>query len=229
MADTTTVQVNNTSSRKLVLDRKNIDNNKKAYLVIKRISDILLSIIGLLALSPVFLVTALVVFIECPKANPIFVQERVGKDGKHFKFYKFRSMVPDAEEKLHELLDYNEMEGHAFKMKNDPRITKVGKFLRKTSIDELPQLFNILKGDMSIVGPRPPIPREVKRYSDYELQRLYVTPGLTCYWQTTPNRNDMTFDEWLEMDLEYIEDRSLKTDFNIILSTFIAVFRMNGI
>lgn len=229
MADTTTVQVNNTSSRKLVLDRKNIDNNKKAYLVIKRISDILLSIIGLLALSPVFLITALVVFFECPKANPIFVQERVGKDGKHFKFYKFRSMVPDAEEKLHELLDYNEMEGHAFKMKNDPRITKVGKFLRKTSIDELPQLFNILKGDMSIVGPRPPIPREVKRYNDYELQRLYVTPGLTCYWQTTPNRNDMTFDEWLEMDLEYIEDRSLKTDFNIILSTFIAVFRMNGI
>ncbi|MBQ7133188.1 MAG: sugar transferase [Ruminococcus sp.] len=212
-----------------MLDRKNIDNNKKAYLVIKRISDILLSIIGLLALSPVFLITALVVFFECPKANPIFVQERVGKDGKHFKFYKFRSMVPDAEEKLHELLDYNEMEGHAFKMKNDPRITKVGKFLRKTSIDELPQLFNILKGDMSIVGPRPPIPREVKRYNDYELQRLYVTPGLTCYWQTTPNRNDMTFDEWLEMDLEYIEDRSLKTDFNIILSTFIAVFRMNGI
>lgn len=229
MTNTATAQVNKDSSRKLVLDRKNIDKNKKSYLIIKRLCDILLSVIGLLALSPVFLITALVVFFECPKANPIFVQERVGKDGKHFKFYKFRSMVPDAEEKLHELLDHNEMEGHAFKMKNDPRITKVGKFLRKTSIDELPQLINVLKGNMSIVGPRPPIPREVEKYDDYELQRLYVTPGLTCYWQTTPNRNDMTFDEWLEMDLEYIEDRSLKTDLNIILATFIAVFKMNGI
>ncbi len=229
MSDITTLQVNIDSSRKPILDRNNIDKNKKSYIIIKRVCDILLSIVGLLLLSPVFLITALVVFFECPKASPIFVQDRVGKDGKHFKFYKFRSMVPDAEDKLHELLELNEMEGHAFKMKNDPRITKVGKFLRKTSIDELPQLINILKGDMSIVGPRPPIPREVDRYDDYELQRLYVTPGLTCYWQTTPNRNDMTFDEWLKMDLEYIEDRSLKTDFNIILGTFIAVFRMNGI
>lgn len=229
MAVTTNAQVNSGSSRKLELDRSSIDKDKKTYLFFKRVCDILLSVIGLLALSPVFLITALVVFFECPRANPIFVQERVGKDGRFFKFYKFRSMVPNAEEKLHELLDLNEMEGHAFKMKNDPRITKVGKFLRKTSIDELPQLLNVLKGDMSIVGPRPPIPREVKRYNDYELQRLYVTPGLTCYWQTTPNRNDMTFNEWLEMDLEYIEDRSIKTDFNIILGTFIAVFRMNGI
>lgn len=212
-----------------IFDRDHIDDGKKSYLILKRISDIILSIIGIILLFPVLLITAIVVFFECPKCSPIFTQDRIGKDGKRFRFYKFRSMVPDAEDKLHELLEYNEMEGHAFKMKEDPRITKVGKFLRKTSIDELPQLFNVLRGDMSIVGPRPPLPREVENYNDYELQRLYVTPGITCYWQTTPNRNDMTFSEWLKMDLEYIEDRSIKTDFSILLGTFIAVFKMNGI
>ncbi|MBE6824406.1 MAG: sugar transferase [Ruminococcaceae bacterium] len=222
-------QVNTVTTRNLILDRNKIDDDKKSFLIVKRITDILLSVIGMIVLSPVFIITALVVFFECPKASPIFVQDRIGKDGKRFRFYKFRSMIPGAEDKLEDLLHHNEMDGHAFKIKNDPRITKVGKFLRKTSIDELPQLFNVLKGDMSIVGPRPPLPREVKHYDDYELQRLYVTPGLTCYWQTTPNRNDMTFDEWLKMDLEYIEDRSLKTDFNIILSTFIAIVGMNGV
>ncbi len=229
MIDSVNINNNIAPSRKLVLERDNINKDKKTYLIIKRISDIFLSILGILVLSPIFIVTTLVVFLECPKANPIFSQDRIGKNGKRFRFYKFRSMVPDAENKLSDLLEHNEMEGHAFKMKNDPRITKVGKLLRKTSIDELPQLFNVLKGDMSIVGPRPPLVREVEKYDDYELQRLYVTPGLTCYWQTTPNRNDMTFNEWLEMDLEYIEDRSIKTDINIILSTFIAVFKMNGI
>ncbi len=229
MVDSVDINNNIAPSRELVLERDTINKNKKAYLIIKRVCDIILSILGIFALSPILILTTFVVFFECPKANPIFSQYRIGKDGKRFRFYKFRSMVPDAEEKLSDLLEHNEMEGHAFKMKNDPRITKVGKFLRKTSIDELPQLFNVLKGDMSIVGPRPPLPREVEKYDDYELQRLYVTPGLTCYWQTTPNRNDMTFDEWLEMDLEYIEDRSLKTDFDIILGTFIAVFKMNGI
>jgi len=222
-------QVNTVTTRNLILDRNKIDDDKKSFLIVKRITDILLSVIGMIVLSQVFIITALVVFFECPKASPIFVQDRIGKDGKRFRFYKFRSMIPGAEDKLEDLLHHNEMDGHAFKIKNDPRITKVGKFLRKTSIDELPQLFNVLKGDMSIVGPRPPLPREVKHYDDYELQRLYVTPGLTCYWQTTPNRNDMTFDEWLKMDLEYIEDRSLKTDFNIILSTFIAIVGMNGV
>lgn len=229
MTDTDFVKVNSSVSRDLVFDRNTIDNGKKKYLTIKRLSDIVLSVLGIIILSPLLLVTYVIVFLECPKANPIFTQERIGKNNKCFSFYKFRSMVPDAEEKLNDLLEHNEMEGHAFKMKDDPRITRVGKFLRKTSIDELPQLFNVLKGDMSIVGPRPPLPREVENYNEYELQRLYVIPGLTCYWQTTPNRNDMTFDEWLEMDLEYIEDRSLKTDFNIILGTFIAVFKMNGI
>lgn len=210
-------------------DHEHIDDGKKPFLILKRIADVILSVLGIIIISPVFLITALVVFLECPKCNPIFTQDRVGKNGKHFRFYKFRSMVPDAEDKLCDLLEYNEMEGHAFKIKDDPRITKVGKFIRKTSIDELPQLFNVLKGDMSLVGPRPPLPREVENYNEYELQRLYVTPGITCYWQTNTNRNDMTFSEWLELDLDYIEHRSIKTDLGIILSTFVAVFRMKGI
>ena len=222
-------KVNTTSTRRIVLDKSKIDDGKKCYNICKRVQDIFVSVLSLLLLSPVLLIIALVVFFECPSVSPIFVQDRVGKNGKLFKFYKFRSMVPDAEQKLDSLLSQNEMDGHAFKMKNDPRITKVGRFLRKTSLDELPQLINVLKGDMSIVGPRPPLPREVKHYDEYELQRLYVTPGLTCYWQTTANRNDMTFDEWLNMDLEYIEDRSFKTDWNIVLATFVAVIGMNGI
>ncbi len=228
MSVETTVQ-ENTVKRRPMLDRNKIDNGKTVYLVFKRIFDIFFSLIAILLLIPVFIVISLVVFIECPKASPVFVQDRIGKDGKKFRFLKFRSMVPDAESKLDQLLDKNEMEGHAFKMKDDPRITKVGKFLRKTSLDELPQLFNVFVGQMSIVGPRPPLPREVAKYDDYELQRLYVTPGITCYWQTVPNRNDMTFDEWLQMDLDYIEDRSIKTDWRIILSTFFAVLGMNGI
>lgn len=225
----TAQKTNTMPTRKLVFDKDKIDENMQGYNRYKRIQDIIISVISLILLSPFLLIIALIVFTECPSASPIFVQDRVGKNGRVFRFYKFRSMIPNAEEKLEELLQHNEMDGHAFKMKDDPRITKVGKFLRKTSLDELPQLFNVLKGDMSIVGPRPPLPREVKKYDEYELQRLYVTPGITCYWQTTPNRNDMTFDEWLMMDLEYIEDRSLKTDWNIILATFVAVVGMNGI
>ena len=219
----------NTKKRRPMIDKDNLDNGKGGYLFTKRLFDIVFSLIAIILLIPVFIIIALIVFVECPTASPIFVQERIGKNGIKFRFLKFRSMVPDAEKKLEALLDKNEMQGHAFKIKKDPRITPVGRFLRKTSIDELPQLFNVLVGHMSIVGPRPPLPREVVNYDDYELQRLYVTPGITCYWQTTPNRNDMTFDEWLEMDLDYIEDRSIKTDWRIILSTFIAVIGMNGV
>ena len=229
MSNITTEKIYTKPSRRPMLDINKLNEGKDAYRIWKRIQDILVSFIGIAALLPVFIIISIIVFIECPTASPIFVQERVGKNGKHFKFLKFRSMVPDAEDKLEELLDQNEMEGHAFKMKNDPRVTKVGKILRKTSLDELPQLFNVLIGNMSLVGPRPPIPREVVNYDEYQLQRLLVTPGITCYWQTLPNRNDMTFDEWLEMDLDYIEDRSLKTDYTIILSTVFAVFGMNGI
>ena len=142
---------------------------------------------------------------------------------------KFRTMIPNAESRLSELLAQNEMDGPVFKIKNDPRITRVGRILRKTSIDELPQLINILKGDMSIVGPRPALPREVEQYGDYERQRLYITPGLTCFWQIQPNRNDLSFSEWMELDIKYVRERSFITDWKIIFRTIGAVLGMNGV
>ena len=211
-----------------MLDAGEIQSSKKLYCAVKRGQDILLSALALLILWPLMLVLALVIYIDSPGASPFFVQERIGLNGKSFRFIKFRSMVPDAEKKLHALLDRNEMDGPVFKIKRDPRITRVGSFIRRTSIDELPQLINILKGDMSIVGPRPALPREVKKYDDYERQRLYVRPGLTCYWQVQPRRNDLSFDQWLELDLKYIRERSFATDWKIIFKTFSAVIGMEG-
>ncbi len=211
-----------------VIDREETLRSKKRYWAIKRTQDIFLSLLALIILLPVMLIVALIIFIDDPKGSPIFTQERVGRDGKRFKFYKFRSMVVGAEDKLSELLGKNEMSGPAFKIKDDPRITRIGKFIRKTGIDELPQLFNILKGDMSIVGPRPPLPREVEQYDKYQMQRLYVTPGLTCYWQIQPNRNDLSFDEWLDLDIKYIRERSFITDWKIIFKTVKTVLSGSG-
>lgn len=213
---------------RVLLDRKEILQSDKGYWTIRRAQDIFFSLIALLFLWPFMLITAIVILIDSPGASPIYYQDRVGRDGKVFRFYKFRSMIPNADKKLQELLKYNEMDGPAFKIKDDPRITRVGHFIRKTSIDELPQLWNILKGDMSIVGPRPPLPREVELYDEYQKQRLYVTPGLTCYWQIQPRRNDLSFDEWLELDIKYIQERSFLTDWKIIFRTFGAVLGMNG-
>lgn len=211
-----------------LLDRAEILKQDKWYWAGRRVQDVVLSTLGLAVLWPVMLLVALIIVIDSPGAGPIFAQTRVGRDGKLFTFYKFRSMCPNAEEKLEELLKYNEMEGPAFKMKDDPRITRVGRFIRMTSIDELPQLWNVLRGEMSIVGPRPGLPREVEQYSDYERQRLLITPGLTCYWQIQPNRNRLSFEEWVELDLKYIKERSFLTDWKIIFKTFGAVLGMNG-
>ena len=166
--------------------------------------------------------------IDSPGAPPIYVQERVGKNGRKFKFYKVRSMIPNAEKMLDELLDKNEMDGPAFKIKDDPRITRFGRFIRKTSIDELPQLLNVLKGDLSLVGPRPPLPREVEMYTERQRQRLAVLPGITCYWQVQPKRNSLSFDEWLLLDLKYIEKRSFATDIVILFNTVGAVLGLEG-
>lgn len=201
---------------------------KPIYNVCKRIFDILCSLFGLLVLAVPFLIVAIIISIDSPGASPIYVQQRVGKNGKRFQFYKFRSMVPHAEEMLDSLLDQNEVEGPAFKMKDDPRITRFGHFIRKTSIDELPQLWNVLKGDMSLVGPRPPLPREVEMYDEHQLQRLAVTPGLTCYWQIQPKRNSLSFNEWLALDLKYISERSFGTDIKILFKTFGAVLGLEG-
>lgn len=217
-----------TSDGKTWIDRKKLLKQDRSYWYVRRAQDIVLSLLALIVLCIPMLIVAIVIWIDNPGASPFFIQKRVGRNGKMFDFIKFRSMVPNAESKLNELLDKNEMDGPVFKIKDDPRITRIGKFIRKTSIDELPQLFNVLMGDMSIVGPRPAIPREVEQYSDYEKQRLYVTPGLTCYWQIQPRRNGMSFEEWLELDLKYIQDRSFWVDWKIILKTFGAVLGMNG-
>ena len=193
------------------------------YLFFKRTIDILGSGIGLIILSPIFILVALAIKIEDPKGNVFFVQERCGKNNKLFKMYKFRSMISNAEELLEELICENEMDGPVFKIKEDPRITRVGRFIRKTSIDELPQLFNILMGDMSIVGPRPAIPHEVAEYNEYQKQRLLVKPGLTCIWQVS-GRNSIGFDEWVDMDLEYIEKRNLWMDIKLIFKTVGVLF-----
>lgn len=201
---------------------------KPVYSFFKRFFDILLSVLGLVVLFIPLLIIGLIIVIDSPGASPIYTQTRVGKGGRKFTFYKFRSMVPNADEMLADLIKGNEMEGPVFKMKNDPRITRVGRFIRRASIDELPQLWNVLKGDMSLVGPRPPLVREVERYNDYQMQRLCVIPGITCYWQVQPKRNSIPFDRWLELDLKYIKERSLWVDFKVIIRTFGAVFGLEG-
>ena len=201
------------------LGRDNIKvNDDKLYLFTKRMLDILGSLTGILLLSPIFLIVAICIKIEDPKGKIFFSQVRNGLHGKEFNIYKFRSMVHNAEDLLEQLKSKNEMDGPVFKMKYDPRITKIGRIIRKTSIDELPQLFNILKGDMSLVGPRPPIPSEVNQYNDYQIQRLMGKPGLTCYWQIG-GRNNIDFDEWVELDLKYLKERNIFIDLKIIMMT----------
>ncbi|MBQ8603252.1 MAG: sugar transferase [Oscillospiraceae bacterium] len=202
---------------------------KKKYLIIKRIIDVIVSAVALVILFPFMLLIALIIVIDDPGASPFFTQKRVGKDGKEFTFYKFRTMYSDAGEKQADLLPLNEMDGPVFKIKHDPRITRVGVFLRRTSIDEIPQFLNVLKGEMSIVGPRPALPEEVACYNEREKIRLLVTPGLTCYWQVQPHRNELSFKEWVELDIKYIKERSLKVDFKIIVNTFGAVIGLNGV
>lgn len=208
----------------VVINRKQNLKSHKLYWAGRRIQDIILSAAALIVLSPVMLVIAVIIVLDDPAAGPIFTQTRVGRNGKEFKFYKFRSMCANAEVQLEALLDQNEMDGPVFKIKDDPRITRVGKFIRKTSLDELPQLWNILKGDMSIVGPRPALPREVEKYTDYEKQRLYVTPGLSCYWQIAPHRNQLSFEEWVDLDIKYVHERSFWVDWKIIFKTFAVCF-----
>lgn len=197
-------------------------NKSFSYFFIKRIIDLIFSILGIILLSPIMLITAIAIKIES-KGPVIFSQIRVGKDGKHFKMYKFRSMVQNAEELKEKLLSQNEMSGPMFKMKEDPRITKVGKFIRKTSIDELPQLFNVIKGDMSLVGPRPNLPKEVAQFSEYHKLKLKAKPGLTCYWQVM-GRSSIGFEEWMELDIKYIRERSIWLDLKLIFRTFFVLF-----
>lgn len=192
---------------------------RRGYLFAKRLFDIVFSAAVLLGLGPILLLIALLVFIDDPHGSPIYVQTRVGQNGKEFRFYKFRSMVVNADAMLCTLEDKNEKSGPVFKMKDDPRITRIGRFLRRTSLDELPQFLNVLLGTMSVVGPRPALPGEVAQYSEYHRLRLLAVPGLTCFWQTCDNRDAVEFEQWVDMDLKYIRERNLLLDIKLIFRT----------
>ena len=194
----------------------------------KRLQHIVLSIVALVVLFPLLLLVALAIVIDSPGASPIFVQTRVGLNGKKFKFYKFRTMVPNADQLLEKLMSLNEMDGPVFKIKNDPRITRVGHFIRRTSIDELPQLINILKGDMSIVGPRPLLVKYLPRYTETQRRRHDVRPGLTGYAQIN-GRNAISWEERFAYDVEYVDNITFIGDVKIIFATVKAVFKRSGI
>ena len=211
------------------LDKNRIQTEQRGYERLCRVRDVLLSVavIAVLFVPSLFLMLAIV--LESPGASPIYRQARAGKDGREFQLLKFRSMIPNAEDILPELEDSNEMDGPVFKMKDDPRITRIGRVIRRIGVDELPQFINILRGDMRVVGPRPALFAEIEKYDDYEKQRLYVVPGLTCLWQIQPKRNDLSFEEWLELDLQYIQERSFLLDLKIILQTAGTILRADGV
>ncbi len=196
------------------------------YVVGKRALDLILSSLAIVVLFIPMLIIGLAIFLQ-DRHNPIFRQIRVTKGGRFFTMYKFRSMYIDAEERLDELRSQNEANGPVFKMKNDPRITPLGRFLRRTSLDELPQFFNVWTGKMSLVGPRPPLPREVELYTPYQAGRLNVKAGMTCYWQCS-GRSNIMFDEWVELDLKYIREQSMITDTKILAKTVGAVLHSDG-
>lgn len=196
--------------------------NLRVYEIFKRIIDIIGAGLGLILLSPIIAIVACAV--KFTSKGPVFFsQKRVGKNGELFEMYKFRSMVVNAEELKENLEEQNEMSGPMFKIKDDPRITKVGKFIRKTSIDELPQLWNVLKGDMSLVGPRPSLPKEVEQFDNWMFKRLSVRPGLTCYWQVS-GRNNIDFEDWMKLDCRYVDERNLWIDIKLIFKTIFVLF-----
>ena len=200
---------------------------RNCQMFVKRAIDVVCTSLALICLSPILLAIAIIVKYSDPKGPVIFKQIRVGQHGKTFTMYKFRSMYMDAEERKKELEHLNETSGPTFKMKNDPRIYPMGRILRKFSLDELPQLFNILKGDMSIVGPRPPIPAETATYTSWHNMRLAVKPGLTCIWQVS-GRSNISFEDWMRLDNQYIQNNSIKDDIILIAKTFKVVFKGEG-
>lgn len=205
-----------------------IEKSYATYWKKKRIFDIFFATLILLFFIPLMIIIAIAICIDDPAAGPFYKQIRSGRHGKPFYMYKFRTMRKDADKIIENLAEQNEMDGPVFKMKDDPRITRIGKFLRKVSLDELPQFFNVLKGDMTLVGPRPPLPREVEFYTDYQKLRLLVTPGITCTWQIHKNRNDVPFEQWVEMDIEYIQTRTFTNDLKIMLKTPIVMLTATG-
>ena len=203
-----------------------MENRRKQ--AVKRLVDVAVSALMLGVLWPMLLLIGAGILVDSPGAGPIFAQTRIGRNGRPFIMYKFRTMVPHAAAMQGSLAEKNEMDGPAFKVKDDPRITRLGKLLRRSSLDELPQLVNVLKGDMSLVGPRPGLPWEAEQYDAFAAQRLTVLPGITCYWQIRPDRYALPFREWMALDMRYIREQSLMTDIRILLATARALGRMDG-
>ena len=194
---------------------------------VKRLIDIVGAVTGLIVTAPIMLITVILIKLES-QGSAVFKQERIGKEGKRFLMFKFRTMCPEAESLKRELAHLNEMTGPAFKINKDPRVTRVGCFLRKYSVDELPQLFHVLTGKLSLVGPRPALPEEVEKYEPWQLERLQAKPGLTCLWQVN-GRNELDFADWMKLDLEYVERRSLWLDLRILLKTIPTVLKGTGV
>jgi len=211
-----------TSDLKLV----DVPSNNSA-LIFKVMSDIYFSVIALILLSPLLFLIALLIRLDS-KGPVFFIQERIGLRGRKFRLFKFRTMIADADKMVHKLRDKNQSDGPVFKIKDDPRITRIGKFLRKTGLDELPQLFNVIKGEMSLIGPRPPLASEVEKYERWQLRRLSVKPGITCSWQVVPDRNDIKFRNWMKMDLNYIDNWNLSKDIELFFKTVSAFISANG-
>ncbi len=222
------------SSTNVIIERSTVEETVRrqiapkviTYRKRKRLLDIFGSLLLLVLFAPLMLVISALV--KLTSSGPVFyTAKRVGRMGRVFDFYKFRSMYVDADERLKDVLSSNEKDGPIFKMQNDPRMTRVGRFLRHTSMDELPQLINVFRGDMSLVGPRPPLTHEVEKYDDYAMERLAVRPGMTCYWQIM-GRSNLSFEEWMRLDHKYLEDMSVVTDLKILLKTPIAVLKGDG-
>ena len=205
-----------------------VQASQRKYWKRKRVFDFAASLLLLALSAPLLLLLAVLICLDDPRGGPIFRQTRLGLGGRRFTMYKFRTMAVDAEQRRAELAALNEMDGPVFKIRDDPRVTRIGKFLRRSSLDELPQLFNVLLGDMSIIGPRPPLPCEAAEYTDYQSLRLIVKPGLTGLWQVRTDRNAVSFAEWVEDDMEYILNASLWGDVKLMLKTPFVMLRGEG-
>ena len=214
--------------KEVEVNRKENLHDHRLYWIGRRTQDVILSSLALVVLSPVMLATAIAIVVDDPSAGPVFSQERIGRNGKPFKFYKFRSMCPNAEAKLDDLLDQNEMDGPVFKIKDDPRITRVGKFIRKTSIDELPQFFDVVRGSMSLVGTRPPTLDEYRQYESHHKRRLSMKPGITGLWQVSGRSDIDDFEEVVKLDVQYIDNWSIWMDIYLLFRTVGVVFDRKG-
>lgn len=202
--------------------------SRYVYRFLKRLFDVAASAVALVILSPILLILALAIYIDDPHGSPFFVQKRVGQDGKEFNFYKLRSMYVNAEARIQELRKHNTFSGPVFKMDNDPRITKVGRFIRKYTLDETPQFLNVIKGDMSLVGPRPPVLWEASEFTPFQSLKLRVKPGLTCFWQVAPHKYDMDFNDYVLLDIKYIKEMSLLTDLKLMFKTVSVVLNVGN-